>query len=490
MEVLENRQLLSATGIDSATVAASAASVTSNVLWQNQATGLVGEWLAPNAQSTSWTQLGQADPLAWKVVGVGKFNSADTTDVLWQNQSTGLVGIWRIQGTTNAGWASFDSADPVAWNVVGVGDFNGDGTMDVLWQNQSTGLVGFWRIQNNTNAGWISLGTADPVAWKVVGVGDFSGTGTTDVLWQNRSTGLVGEWLINNGANTGWYSFGSADPLAWKVVGVGDFNSDGTTDVLWQNQSTGLVGEWLIKNSASAGWYSFGSADPLVWKVAGVGNFNGDSTLDVLWQNQSTGLVGEWAIQNPPLGQANWVGFSNADPTQWTIVGTPGQTGSPLLAASVVTTPTTDSTSLTDSQLQPIISEAIARWTSAGLDAATIQKLTQVQFVIGDLPGSYLGEADGNRIYINTNAAGNGWFVDSTPALDEEFAASGSQQQLTAVDPRAADRIDLLTVVEHELGHVAGLSDIYASTDDIMDGVLGTGVRRKPAHADAVLAAL
>jgi hypothetical protein len=455
MELLEDRRLLSvagvpyapqtqdtgassAAGIESATVGASDASATSNVLWQNQATGLVGEWLAPNAQNTNWTQLGQADPLAWQVVGVGKFNTADTTDVLWQNQSTGLVG--------------------------------------------------FWRIQNDTNAGWIPLGTADPVAWKVVGVGDFSGTGASDVLWQNRSTGLVGEWVINNGANTGWVAFDSADPLAWKVVGVGDFNSDGTTDVLWQNQSTGLVGEWVIENAASTGWVPFGSADPLAWKVAGVGEFNGDGTTDVLWRNQSTGLVGEWVIQNPPLGQADWVGFGSADPTQWQIVGAPEQSGSPLLAASVVTAPTTGSASLTDSQLQPIIREAIARWTSAGLDAAAIRRLTQVQFVISDLPGSYLGETEGNRVYIDVNAAGNGWFVDPTPALDEEFAASGSQQQLVAVDPRAANRIDLLTVVEHELGHVAGLSDIYAATDDIMNGVLGAGVRRYLDHADAVLA--
>ncbi len=161
-----------------------------------------------------------------------------------------------------------------------------------------------------------------------------------------------------------------------------------------------------------------------------------------------------------------------------------------LQAASVGTAPANGSASLSDSQLQPIVNAAIARWASAGLDAATVQKLTQVQFVISDLPGSDLGETEGNRVYIDVNAAGNGWFVDPTPASNEEFAASGSQQQLPAVDSRAVDRIDLLTVVEHELGHVAGLGDTYAQTNDIMDGVLGTGIRREPAHADAVLASL
>ena len=143
---------------------------------------------------------------------------------------------------------------------------------------------------------------------------------------------------------------------------------------------------------------------------------------------------------------------------------------------------------LSQTDLQPIVSEAIARWTSAGLDAATLAKLAQVQFVISDLPGSYLGEAEANQIYIDSNAAGYGWFVDPTPAADEEFTASPSTKQLQAVDPRAVDHIDLLTVVEHELGHVAGLGDLDASVNDLMSGLLDTGTRRNASHVDAVLA--
>jgi hypothetical protein len=32
-------------------------------------------------------------------------------------------------------------------------------------------------------------------------------------------------------------------------------------------------------------------------------------------------------------------------------------------------------------------------------------------------PSSHPGEAEGNGIYIDTNAAGNGWLVDSTPGV-------------------------------------------------------------------------
>jgi len=51
-------------------------------------------------------------------------------------------------------------------------------------------------------------------------------------------------------------------------------------------------------------------------------------------------------------------------------------------------------------------------------------------------------------------------FVDSTPAVDEEFTGPHGADQLQAIDSRAVDRIDLLTVVEHELGHVVGLDDL------------------------------
>ena len=42
--------------------------------------------------------------------------------------------------------------------------------------------------------------------------------------------------------------------------------------------------------------------------------------------------------------------------------------------------------------------------------------------------------------------------------------------QLPVVDPGAVDRIDLSTVVEHELGHVASPADLNALAGDVMSG--------------------
>jgi len=50
--------------------------------------------------------------------------------------------------------------------------------------------------------------------------------------------------------------------------------------------------------------------------------------------------------------------------------------------------------------------------------------------------------------------------------------------------------MDLLTVLEHELGHVAGLEDLAADAHSLMTGVLSSGLRRQPTavEVDAIFA--
>jgi hypothetical protein len=73
---------------------------------------------------------------------------------------------------------------------------------------------------------------------------------------------------------------------------------------------------------------------------------------------------------------------------------------------------------------------------------------------------------------LSPNAAGYGWFVDATPGQDEEFGADGAA---LAGGP-AAGRMDLLSVVLHELGHLAGRADDDGT--DLMAGTLALGTRR------------
>ncbi|WP_406699030.1 tandem-95 repeat protein [Singulisphaera sp. Ch08] len=122
--------------------------------------------------------------------------------------------------------------------------------------------------------------------------------------------------------------------------------------------------------------------------------------------------------------------------------------------------------------LPQIVDAALARWRDAGADDARIEALRSVPIRIADLAGDELGFAGADGITIDRDAAGYGWFVDPTPDSDSEFT--------TGVAGPAAALIDLLSVLEHEFGHLLGFghSD-HAGLDDLMAEALRPGVRRR-----------
>jgi fibronectin-binding autotransporter adhesin len=130
---------------------------------------------------------------------------------------------------------------------------------------------------------------------------------------------------------------------------------------------------------------------------------------------------------------------------------------------------------LAQADLAPIVDAAVALWRNSGVSQVALAKLASVKFAVADLSGNDLGLYANGAVYLDNDAAGWGWFVDSTPGANEEFVGSGVVQQ--AVDPRAVDRVDLLSVVTHELGHALG-SDDLAGDDSVMSGLLAAGTRR------------
>ncbi len=134
---------------------------------------------------------------------------------------------------------------------------------------------------------------------------------------------------------------------------------------------------------------------------------------------------------------------------------------------------------ITLSTVQSLVTAAINEWLATGLTASQAEAIEHAQVRVADLPPGYLGFTSGNVIWIDQNAAGYGWFVDATPADSSEFTYSADGQELIATPESAAyGRIDLLTVVAHELGHVLGLGDDNGS--DLMGEFLSTGIRRLP----------
>jgi hypothetical protein len=138
---------------------------------------------------------------------------------------------------------------------------------------------------------------------------------------------------------------------------------------------------------------------------------------------------------------------------------------------------------LTAAELAPVVKEAVAEWAAAGLSAAQVAQLERVRFEIGGINGGVLGltTLGSTVVTLDATAAGHGWFVDTTPADNSDFARQIGATEFQA-DPSSAafGRMDLLTVVEHELGHVLGLSSLNPQVvpHDLMTETLATGVRR------------
>src|SRR5262249_34381031 len=133
-----------------------------------------------------------------------------------------------------------------------------------------------------------------------------------------------------------------------------------------------------------------------------------------------------------------------------------------LRAATAAPAPV--SASLGVNQVQPLLAEALARWQAAGIVTSALRG---IDVRIGDLGGLTLGKAAGGVLWLDDSAAGWGWFVDTTPRNDSEFTTPGNQGE--------QGRMDLLTVLEHEIGHLLGREH---EVDGVMQETLGAGIRR------------
>ncbi|MCA9167759.1 MAG: tail fiber protein [Planctomycetales bacterium] len=135
-------------------------------------------------------------------------------------------------------------------------------------------------------------------------------------------------------------------------------------------------------------------------------------------------------------------------------------------------------------EVQTLAGEAVAIWQAAGLTSDQLQALEQLSYEVTDLGDYNLGQYRSGIITIDDNAAGNLWFVDDTPALNDEFHIEGNS--LVANDDSLAyAKIDLLTTLLHEQGHALGLTGIGVCGINVMNESLQVGLRRLPSVGQA-----
>jgi hypothetical protein len=110
-----------------------------------------------------------------------------------------------------------------------------------------------------------------------------------------------------------------------------------------------------------------------------------------------------------------------------------------------------------------------------------------VQYRIESLGNGVLGLTflGSSVVALDAAAGGYGWFVGTTAAGGAFGSVVAAQEMQASPDSPAFGKMDLLTVVEHELGHVLGLGDLDPTEvpHDLLTQTLAAGVRRLPAPA-------
>jgi hypothetical protein len=411
---------------------------------------------------------------------VGLFNTAASAFFLKNSCCPGAADATVPYGPPGANW------EPI------VGDWMGNGVTTLGLYNPVTST---FFLKNTNSAGAADLtfgyGPADPgyngttnVGWTPL-AGDWNGDGTTTVGLYNPATGTF--YLKNTnsaGAADLTFTYGPGG-LGWMPI-AGDWLGSGMTTVGLYAPATGT---FFLKNTNSAGaadsMFNYGPGGPGWTPLAGV--WNGSHATVGLYVPAS-GLFFLKDSNSP--GPADMTFNYGPGGPGWTpLIGgwTCPSSGSLQAVRNMGVSPAlvkVDATSLTAATMEPIVQQAIARWAAAGASATTLAQMANTQIVVGDLPSGELAQESSGQIIIDRTAAGYGWFVNSTLGNNREFATDTSDSQLHAIDPRAVDQMDLLTVVEHELGIAAGLKDLDPSSTDLMSGRLATGVRRLPSAAD------
>jgi autotransporter-associated beta strand protein len=424
--------------------------------------------------SERFTILAYAAPFNGGVrVALGDITGDGTDDIITAIASRGGPHVRVFNGVTGEPlpglFGSFVAYDPSFTGGVFVasGDVNGDGRDDIITA-PAAGLSSTVRVFSGIDGSEIGNFLAFEPGWLnglSIAMGDVNADGQDDII-VGRGRGGVPEVRVFSGRDFSLLRSFNAYAAAFTggvFVGSGDINGDGKEDLITGPGRGGgpqvrvLSGE---DNTRLASFFAYAQQFTGGVQVA-ASDINGDGLDDIV-----TGAG--------PGGGPQMRVFSGADLTRLKgfftfetsfsggifVAGAPHGAGALWLASDTARS-TSPAEPLNDQQLDLIRVAALEHLAAVGLADEDLDRLAQANVGISDLPGDLLGLARGKTVRIDRDGAGQGWFVDETPETSDDLLPG---------------RVDLLSVVLHEFGHLLGWEH-GNDLDDFMFTELGSATR-------------
>ncbi len=424
-------------------------------------------------------------------VAVGDVNGDGTSDIITAAGPGGGPHVRVFDGQDGTPLDSFFAYNPAFFGgvCVAAADLNGDGRAEIITAADAGGgpHVRVFDVADQRELFSFFAYNSRFTGGVRVAMGDVNGDGTPDIVTTPGTGGGPHVRVFDGQDGTPLQSFFAYNPAFFGGVYVagGDLNGDGVADIITGAGEGGGPHVKAFDGATGDVLHSFMAYNPFFRGGVRVGvlDATGEGEPDIV---TAAGPGGGPHVQTFD-GQTgnNVLSFFAYNPLFAGGVYPAGNSfsaGQPLVAAENQTALISNRTPLTFRDVQPVAAVAVNRLQDEGLPADELVRLNSVTYSVADLPGNQLGLTMGRRVILDIDAAGLGWYIDPAPDDDVEFASDSEKQELVRIDGQG---VDLLTVLMHELGHVAGWQDLPDdNSDNLMSSTLPIGVRRLPSELD------
>jgi Ca2+-binding RTX toxin-like protein len=400
--------------------------------------------------STNKLEIGQKTANGWVVLTTVNMNVKHGTDynLLLSVNGTSVILVVNNQQQVSYTFAPRMDADGVLYNI-------------------NNGMIGLGADNAKAGIGNVRLQVVPP-AVTLTAIDDFSSAPSLvtplEGTWTLAGDRLVGQPM--SGAQlalaAGGLTVGPAHLLQLETkistAGMGGiiFDQYATDDFKWVAWSKATNQVQLGHYTAKDGW--------VVDKTVSM-NLGGDVTLSVSLKGTTVSVLvnnaaalshvfnaivtdGHFGLFSKGGGAASFDHFKVVtDDPAFAPPSSSNMTAA--FAGSGINVVTLDAGSL-----DTIAQAAMNRW--ALILGAMPTVFYGFEFVIADLGGLALARIEGKTITVDGDAAGHGWFVDPTPYDDGEFRVRTADGLRANPSSEAFGKMDLLTVLMHELGHAIG----------------------------------